>query len=205
MLALEFDRDNLTATPKRPGRRIISSHLPSKWSRGQPGRVRPAPVLAQGGIEAISLNAAVRRSIATMQPRLDALVQLTMELALEPLAARLDAGLLDFMLLNLVRNAANAMPEGGEVVVRTHGPRLGGSDRRPTVEVSVSDSGAGLPSAVARRATEAFFASTQGNSAKPGRWLADRFASACGGKVEIEAAPETGTMVRLVFPYATAA
>ncbi len=56
---------------------------------------------------------------------------------------RLDASLLELVLLNLVRNAADAMPDGGQVVIRTCGPRLDGLGDQRAAEVAVSDTGTG--------------------------------------------------------------
>lgn len=153
--------------------------------------------------EVVDLNAAVHEFATIMGNRASGGARVAVELAPGSLQVRLDTGLLDLVLLNLVHNAADAMPDGGEVVVRTGGPRLDGLGEQLTAEVSVSDSGTGMPPDVARRATEAFFTTKPpGKGTGLGLWMAHRFASACGGQVRIETAPGQGTTVRLVFPYA---
>ena len=153
--------------------------------------------------EAVDLNAAVDGFVRIMENRANEGARVTAELAPGPLPVRLDAGLLDLVLLNLVRNATDALPNGGEVVVHTRRPRLDGMGEQLTVEVSVSDNGTGMPPGVAQRATEAFFTTKpNGKGTGLGLWMAHSFASECGGTVKIETASGRGTTVRLVFPYA---
>lgn len=151
----------------------------------------------------VDLNAAVDGFATVMDGRADGDARIAVELAPGSLPVRLDAGLLDLVLLNLVRNATDAMPGGGELVVRTRGPRLDGLGDRLTAEVSLSDTGSGMPPDVARHATEAFFTTKPpGKGTGLGLWMARQFASECGGLVKIETAPGQGTTVRLVLPYA---
>jgi len=164
---------------------------------------------AQGGdgeaeVEAVDLNAAVSRFVAVIGQQADGNVRLAAELAPGRVPVRLDPALLELVLLNLVRNAADAMPDGGTVVIRTREPRLDGLGDRLATEVSVSDHGTGMPPAVAERAAEAFFTTKpRGKGTGLGLWMAHRFASTCGGKIEIETAQGQGTTVRLALPYCT--
>ena len=160
---------------------------------------------AQGGdgeAEAVDLNAAVDRFVAVIGQQVNGHVQLAAELAPGPLPVRLDPALLELVLLNLVRNAADAMPDGGTVVIRTRRPRLDGLGDQLATEVSVSDSGTGMAPAVTERAAEAFFTTKpRGKGTGLGLWITHRFASACGGKITIETAQGRGTTVRLALPY----
>jgi PAS domain S-box-containing protein len=127
-----------------------------------------------------------------------------LQLAPEPLPARLDAAQMELALLNLVRNAADALPGGGEIVIATRATRLsptGEADTRPAVEVSVADRGTGMAREVALRAAEPFF-TTKGHGKGTGLGLSmvSGFAEQSGGRMEIETAPGTGTTIRLVFP-----
>ena len=131
----------------------------AEWGARQVARLtRQVLFQAQGGDGAAAvadLNAVVGGFAATMGQRAGEGVQLTAELAPGQLPVRVDAGLLDFVLLNLVRNAADAMPDGGRVVLRTKGPRLDGLGDRLAVEVAVSDTGTGTAPDAAERAADA--------------------------------------------------
>ena len=115
--------------------------------------VRQVLFRAQGGdgeaeVEVVDLNAAVGRFVAIIGQQVEEHVRLTAELAPGRVAVRLDPALLELVLLNLVRNAADAMPDGGTVVIRTCGPRLDGLGDQLATEVSVSDNGTGMPPTV---------------------------------------------------------
>lgn len=161
---------------------------------------------AQGGdgkAEVVNLNAAVGKLAAVMEQHVDDHVQIVAELAPGQVPVCLNAGLLDVVLFNLVRNASDSMPYGGQVVLRTRGPRLDGLGDQLAAEVSVSDNGTGMPPAVAQRAMDAFLTTKPlGKDTEPGLWMAQRFASGCGGKVSVETATGHGTTIRLSLPYA---
>ncbi len=75
---------------------------------------------------AVDLNAAVNGFANVMGQQVGEAVQLTGRTGAGASPVRLAAGcwLLELVLLNLVRNTANAMPYGGKVVLRTKGLRL---------------------------------------------------------------------------------
>ena len=179
----------------------------AEWGTRQAARLtRQVLSQVQGEDEtpaAVDLNAVVAGFAAVMGEQVREGVRLSAELAPGQVLARLDAGLLELVLLNLVRNAADAMPDGGAVVLRTKRPRLDGLGDRLATEVSVSDTGTGMPPAVALRATDAFFTTKPpGKGTGLGLWMAQRFASTHDGKISIETAPGQGTTVRLALPYA---
>lgn len=127
--------------------------------------------------------------------------RLVVETVSGPLPARLDPGQLELALLNLVRNAADAMAGGGPVVIRTARHRMDGLGGQPTIEVSVSDTGTGMAPETVQRATKAFFTTKGwGRGTGLGLWMVQRFAAESGGKVEIETAVGRGTTVRLILP-----
>jgi signal transduction histidine kinase len=126
-------------------------------------------------------------------------VAVAIKTAPEPLPARLDGGQLELVLLHLVRNAVRAMAGKGWVSVRTGGHAVDGLGGQPTVEVSVSDTGTGMPFDVVERATSWSFITNKPEHGT-GLSMVQRFVAAAGGKVEIETALGKGTTVRLVFP-----
>jgi PAS domain S-box-containing protein len=121
-------------------------------------------------------------------------VRVTLDLPPEPLVTTIDAGQMELALLNLVRNAADASPRGGEVIIRAR-PCADG------VEVVVIDAGAGMAEEVARRATEPFFTTKErGKGTGLGLSMVNGFAEQSGGRLEIKTTPGMGTAMRLVLP-----
>ncbi len=186
------------------GRRQLAR---AEWGVRQAARLtRQVLSQARGGdgrAEAVDLNAVVDGFATVMGQHVGEGVQLAAELAPGRLLVCLDAGLLELVLLNLIRNAADAMPDGGTVVLRTQAPRLDGLGDQLATAVSVSDTGTGMPPAVAQHAAEAFFTTKPGSRGTGlGLWMAQRFAATHGGKMGIETALGQGTTVRLSLPYA---
>jgi signal transduction histidine kinase len=128
-------------------------------------------------------------------------ISLVLELAPQPLPVRLDPGQLELALLNLVRNAAQAMPNAGRIVIRTSGEWTDSPDRQHMVEVSVSDTGTGMSPEIAQFATTPFVTSkAAGEGTGLGLWMVQCFMTAAGGKLEIESAEGQGATIRLIFP-----
>ncbi len=144
----------------------------------------------------------VNRTIADCDVILDQMAgeQVAVHLALagEPLFAALDAGQLELVLLNLVRNASDASEPGQAVRISTG---LIEQDGEAAVEIAVADEGSGMPPLVLRRATEAFFTTKgPGKGTGLGLSMVRRFTEQCGGRLLIDSREGEGTIVRLRFP-----
>jgi signal transduction histidine kinase len=107
-----------------------------------------------------------------------------------------DADLLRQALLNVVRNALDAMPGGGHlrVSVRRSGDGC---------EISVSDTGPGIPAEVRQRIFEPFF-STKESGSGIGLAMTMRAMQMHGGSVDVDSAPGLGTTICLRLPVAPA-
>ncbi|MDB6110185.1 MAG: Integral rane sensor hybrid histidine kinase [Pedosphaera sp.] len=105
----------------------------------------------------------------------------------------------------LVRNSLEALPQGGELKVRTScqrgGPGRAGVAAAEVVLVEVSDTGIGMDEETRKRCLEPFFSTKDKQGAK-GLGLSQVFGvmQRHSGEVEIESEPGRGTTVRLVFP-----
>jgi signal transduction histidine kinase len=117
-------------------------------------------------------------------------------------------------LINLVVNARDAMPRGGELRIRTGnaetgdpGPGAPGDcaeqGRKPAayVYVSVSDNGVGMAADVAERAFEPFFTTKAvGQGSGLGLSQVYGFVTQSGGQVTIQTAPAAGSTFTLYLP-----
>jgi PAS domain S-box-containing protein len=123
-------------------------------------------------------------------------VELQIELDRRVGAVRADPAQLEQVLLNLVANARDAMPEGGRVTVCVREEA-----RRGVAAISVRDTGIGMEPAVRERAFEPFFTTKE-----PGRGTGLGLASVygivkqAGGDVRLESEIGCGSTVTVLLP-----
>ncbi len=130
--------------------------------------------------------------------------------ALDPAATPISADIVQFevTLLNLCVNARDAMPEGGELTIRTdqltlmeapsYAPEL---PPGRYICISVTDNGEGMTDTVRARALEPFFTTKEpGKGTGLGLSAAYGFARAASGAVTIESTLGQGTVVTLILP-----
>jgi len=103
-----------------------------------------------------------------------------------------DPDLLHRALQNLVLNAIDAMPQGGELTIRTE--TLG--DR---VEISVSDTGSGLTQEECGRLFTPYYTTKQHGTGL-GLAIVQSVVSDHGGKISVESTQEKGTTFRIELP-----
>ncbi len=124
-------------------------------------------------------------------------VPLRFALAAEPLLMRLDVGQFELALINLVRNAADAAACGGQISIGTRAA----PDAPAKIEITVSDTGSGMPPAVAQRVTEPFFTTKpHGKGTGLGLSMVQGCVQQSGGELLIDSVDGEGTTIRLVFP-----
>jgi PAS domain S-box-containing protein len=108
-------------------------------------------------------------------------------------------------LTNLVLNAADAMPDGGTLTLRSRALEPTSAD--PTaarVLVEVCDTGVGMEEAVRTRCLEPFFTTKGERGTGLGLAMVYGMTQRHGAELEILSAPGAGTQVRLLFPAAMA-
>ena len=120
-----------------------------------------------------------------------------------------DASQLENALLNLVINARDAMPDGGELLIETANSYLDGTDittLEPVkagdyVMLGVSDNGSGMAPKILAKAFDPFFTTKPiGQGTGLGLSMIYGFAQQSGGHVTIQSEPGQGTCVRLYLP-----
>ena len=104
-----------------------------------------------------------------------------------------EAGL-EAVLLNLIVNARDAMPQGGDLTVS-----LGVSEGM--ARLAVADTGMGMPEAVRKRATEPFFTTKErGLGTGLGLSMVAGFVKQSGGTLKIHSAEGKGTTIEISLP-----
>jgi PAS domain S-box-containing protein len=122
-----------------------------------------------------------------------------------------DPGQVEQVVLNLVVNARDAMPEGGQLTLSTSSTELDeefcsshpGVAPGTFVELAVADSGHGMSPEVAARIFEPFF-TTKAQGQGTGLGLATTYGivSEAGGFIEVDSELDVGTVFRVRIPAA---
>ena len=106
---------------------------------------------------------------------------------------------------NLVGNAVDAMPAGGELKIRARRARDWRSPRRDGVRITVADSGAGMDAETRERVFEAFFTTKEDVGTGLGLWVSQEIIAKHSGVVRVRsrlAAPgrRSGTIFQIFIP-----
>jgi len=105
-----------------------------------------------------------------------------------------------FALLNLCRNAADAVPAGGAITVAARNVEPSAGAARGFVEIVIADDGEGMTEEVLSQAFTPYFTTKAAGGTGLGLAQVQRFAKGRGGAVGIESRLGVGTLVRLFLP-----
>ncbi|MCH2164141.1 MAG: ATP-binding protein [Marinovum sp.] len=137
-----------------------------------------------------------------LQSTLPAPISLNLCTAPETSNVLIDVAKVENVILNLVLNARDAMPDGGTVTLRVQ-PRLSDTSGAPRdcVVVCVEDTGQGIPKEIIDRVTEPYFTTKpHGKGSGLGLSMAVGVMAQSGGRIEITSMEQEGTQVALIFP-----
>ena len=142
----------------------------------------------------LDLNEVVRDIGRLLERTLGERFSLVLDLAADQCLVAADPAQLEQVVINLVVNARDALPRGGEIRIAT---RRDEGD----VTLTVTDDGVGMEPEVVARAFEPFF-TTKPKGAGTGLGLATVYGTVAqaGGHAEIDSTPGAGTTVRLQLP-----
>lgn len=136
-------------------------------------------------------------------------IEIRVEVAPDIWPVRLDASELDLALVNLALNAHDAMPHGGELLLRAS--NAGPADKEGLdplapgdyVLLTVGDDGVGLEPAMVEHAFEPFFTTKPvGQGSGLGLSQVYGFVTQAGGVARLASTPGVGTTVSLLLPAA---
>ena len=151
--------------------------------------IRPTPPQ----IKLSALNDTVLKTVELLQPELDnrglhVKTRLGRQLALAPI----DPVQIQQVLVNLIKNAMQAMTKGGTLTLQT-------GEGADGVWVSIADTGGGIPQDRINRIFEPFFTTKEKGSGL-GLMIVQRIVRAHGGRIELQSQVGRGTTFRIWLP-----
>jgi two-component system sensor histidine kinase HydH len=165
--------------------RVVGSVL----DYARPSKGNPAPV---------DVNGVVRRTVQILSSDRDDEVALELDLAEDLPRIRVDAEQLRQVLMNLVRNATQAMNGRGRVVLGTRS-RPGHRSQGRWVELRVTDSGPGMSQKVLKNLFVPFY-TTKNQGTGLGLAISQRLVQSAGGTIEVNTHEGAGTTFTVVLP-----
>ena len=112
-----------------------------------------------------------------------------------------ESGQLEQAFLNLILNAAEAMPEGGTLAITSREVRLPRSSATPThVAVEFTDTGPGLSEEVRQRAFTSVLTSRKARGTGLGLAIVGRVVETHRGRIKIKSGKSRGTTIRVLLP-----
>jgi PAS domain S-box-containing protein len=143
----------------------------------------------------LDVNRVITESLSLVEPMLKA-ARITVHSQLKPSMPRVygNSGKLQQVFMNLIMNARDAMPRGGELTIATEA-------EDSTVHVEVSDNGVGIPADHLNKIFDPFF-TTKGTSRGTGLGLAVTYGiiREHSGSIQVDSVVGRGTTFRLEFP-----
>jgi PAS domain S-box-containing protein len=157
----------------------------------------------QEALSETDLNSLVEEASGLVAKRLrERGVQIVSELepGLPPIRASADQ--LKQVLLNLMLNAADAMPKGGVVTVATHTGAGVESEvfGRDAIQLQVRDTGEGIPDELLSEIFEPFFSTKSGKGTGLGLWVSQGIVQAHGGTMRVRSRVGRGTTFMITLP-----
>ena len=160
--------------------------------RGLLNYARPGPLL----ISKISLDRLVTEAINFVghQPMFRS-IELEKHIPEDLPAISADANQLSQIVMNLLLNAAQAMPEGGRISVTADKVKFD-----EMIEIRVADNGIGIPADILPHVFEPFFTTKRGKGTGLGLSISQAYVRSHGGDIRVESLPGQGTSVRITLP-----
>ena len=154
----------------------------------------------------VDLNEVVRDMEGLLQRLVDAGADLVQSLTDERLPVRVDATQIEQVIMNLVINACDAMPDGGRIEIATRrGNELNscGDCQGSCCQLRVTDTGIGMDESTRDRIFDPFF-TTKDVGKGTGLGLATVYGivTQSHGRVRVESRPGEGSTFVICFPHA---
>lgn len=160
----------------------------------------------------LGVNDVVRDVLGLMQPLLRENIRLTLHLDEDLPAVCGDSSQLEQVLVNLIVNALDAMPDGGDLTIATQVALRNQTDlvakesirhkkEDEAVQISITDTGIGIPVEIQSAIFEPFF-TTKPEGKGTGLGLSSAFGiiRQHGGKIEVKSLPGLGTTFTVSLP-----
>src|SRR5690606_38187243 len=164
------------------------------FSRQQPAQKRP-----------VDLNESLAQLRGLLTRTLGKHIKLTVSVPEKPVVVQVDPVQFDQITLNLVVNARDAMPTGGELHIELVELPVSSFSNQACARLTVTDTGVGMDEATKQRAVEPFFTTNDvGRGTGLGLAACVGIIEEAGGKLSLRSAVGQGTTATVFLPLCPA-
>ena len=145
------------------------------------------------------INELIRNLVALCAGPWKDKIEFEVDLDQDSARTMVDSAQITEAMMNLVENAAEAMPEGGKIKITTivrYSPIL---RSRKGIEIEVGDNGQGIPKETIRKIFEPYY-TTKKNGVGLGLSIAKRIVEAHGGRIQVQSRAGVGTRFAIYIP-----
>jgi len=166
-----------------------------QYIRKQPSQIRP-----------VQVNEVANAVLDVMRPLLTNRVRVKVELSEGLPVVQADSSQVEQVLVNLILNALDAMPDGGKLTLGTELTPADGmqeemnEERSAFVLITVADTGTGIPEHLQSRIFEPFFTTKPGKGAGLGLSSSQLILKRHHGRMEVQSTPGVGTKFSIYLP-----
>jgi CheY-like chemotaxis protein len=151
----------------------------------------------------LRINDVVKSSVELLHKSVPKNVEIVTNLAEGLPATRGDMGQVQQVIINMVVNACDAMPEGGRIVIETSVEGEGGGSEAVggVIKLSVSDTGCGIDTTAQNKIFDPFFTTKEtGKGTGLGLYIAHAIVTNHGGYINVYSEQGKGTRFNIYLP-----
>ncbi len=161
----------------------------------------------------VNLNDSILRLKQTLLGLIGERINLQVRLSDLDIIIMADPSHVDQVIVNLITNARDAMPNGGDITIITEvvtsisesGPSHAPGIPVPTAKMTVTDTGVGIPESIREKVFDPYYTTKdRGKGTGLGLSIVYGIIKQLGGSIDLESEPGRGTMFRILLPLTPA-
>ncbi len=161
---------------------------------GLTGKVLAISKPTEAAMSSLNVNEVIEEAVSVLQETTDRRISFKLDLDSEISPVKGDSGQLVQVIMNLLVNSIQAMPNGGDILIRTRGK---GHD----VVIEISDTGIGIAPDVLSRIFDPFFTTKEpGRGTGLGLTMVHRIIESHHGHISVQSVQGEGTTFYLTLP-----
>lgn len=149
---------------------------------------KPAPE----NMEELEINEEIEKSLQLIEP-FASMNGVQLKKDINACSLKGNRGLFQQVLINILKNGIEAMPNGGELTITCF-------QKDSTINITIKDEGIGMTEEQKNRLGEPYFSAKDGKGTGLGMMVVYRIVETMKGKVSVTSEHGQGTVVRLLFP-----